>query len=61
MSDNKTKVAYEILRDIMHPQQMYMTCSLLSKDGKCLTDKQGYLPDGQNTVMGYTAKGLILT
>ena len=40
MSDNKTEVAYQILKDIIHPNQMNMTCSLLSKDGKCLMDKQ---------------------
>ena len=43
LSDNKTKVAFQILSDIMHLQQMRMACSLLSKDGKCLTDKQEVL------------------
>ena len=55
MSDKKMKVAYQILKDIICPKQMNMTCSLLSKDGKCLTDK--HLPDGQNTVLSYAAKG----
>ena len=36
-------IAYQILKDIMHPQQKNITCSLLSKDGKCLTDKQEVL------------------
>ena len=40
VSDNKMKVTYQILKDIICPQQMNMTCNLLSKDGKCLTDKQ---------------------
>ena len=31
MSYNKTKDAYHILKDIMCPQQMNMTCSLLSR------------------------------
>ena len=37
------KVAYQILNDIMCPQQMNMAWGFLSNDGKCLTDKQEVL------------------
>ena len=55
------KVAYQILKDIMHPQQMNMTYSLLSKDGKCLTDKQEVLARWTEYCSDLYTKDLIST